>query len=174
MSGVQAKLTIDTTPLKRVFAALRSVSDDPSGALDVVGRTLVSNTQLRFEVGAGPGGVPWVQSRRPKVQGGKTLVEHGLLRDSITHEVDGHAVVWGTNDIRAGIHQKGGTIVPKNGKALAFKGADGRPVFVQRVVMPARPFIGYDEIDNEDVGDVLVDVLSRLVGANVASNGGAA
>lgn len=174
MSGVQAKLTIDTAPLRRVFAALRAAGAEPHEALDAVGRVLVGNTQLRFDTGTEPGGAPWQQSKRVERFGGQTLVEHGLLKNSFTHEVEGNSIVWGTANIRAGIHQKGGTIVPKNGKALAFKGLDGRPVFVKKVVMPARPFLGFDEVDSEDVHDVLVDVLSRVVGASAASNGGAA
>lgn len=174
MSGVQAKLTIDTAPLRRVFAALRAAGAEPHEALDAAGRTLVGNTQLRFDAGAGPGGEPWQQSLRVRLFGGQTLKDSGRLKDSVTHEVEGKSVVWGTNVVYAGIHQTGGTIVPKSGKALAFKGPDGRPVFVKKVVMPARPFIGFDEIDNEDVHDVLVDVLSRVVGASAASNGGAA
>ena len=173
MSGVQAKLTIDTAPLRRVFAALRAAGAEPKEALDAVGRVLVGNTQMHFEDGAGPGGVPWQQSLRAKLFGGQTLKDSARLQGSITHEVEDKAVVWGTNVVYAGIHQTGGTIVPKNGKALVFKGPDGRPVFVKKVVMPARPFIGFDEVDREDVRDVLVDVLSRVVGASAASNGGA-
>lgn len=169
MSGVSSQLTFDTAPLHAVFTRLREVGGDPHAALDAIGGVLVGNVQARFDAEAGPGGVPWVQSLRAKLSGGQTMSDTGRLKASWTHKVEGNAVEWGTNVIYAGPHQRGATIVPVNAKALAFKGADGRPAFVKKVVLPARPMVGWDEVDQEDTRDVLVGIIERAT-----SGGGAA
>lgn len=47
----------------------------------------------------------------------------------------------GTNIVYAAIHEFGGIIKPRTKKALTFKTKDGRWHTVQRVVMPARPYM---------------------------------
>ncbi len=111
----------------------------------------------------GPG---WKPTRR----GGDILKKTGLLRASVTtpsaegniYFVKGTTIEWGTSLEYASIHQNGGTIVPKNAKALFIplspKGEKVGPrkkddrkgvklkygkdfVLAKSVTIPARPFL---------------------------------
>ena len=42
----------------------------------------------------------------------------------------------------ARIHQLGGTVLPRRRRALRFE-AGGAPIFARRVVIPARPYLGW-------------------------------
>jgi len=68
------------------------------------------------------GGRPekWPKSKRAEEHGGQTLRDKGLLQNSFTFASDRSSFTMGSPDIRARIHQEGGTIVPKNAKALAI------------------------------------------------------
>jgi len=74
-------------------------------------------------------------------RGKRLLTDTGRLRRSIIGRVQGSRLVIGTNLIYAGIHQEGGVIVPKKGKALRFSVGGGKSIFAKRVVIPARPFL---------------------------------
>ena len=53
--------------------------------------------------------------------------------------------------IYGGIHQTGGTIVPKNGKALMFRLPGGDWATVGKVTIPARPYLGLSAKDRDDL-----------------------
>lgn len=173
MSGITATITFDTGPLSGVLLRLRAAAADMRAPLEEVGAVLVANTQMRFETSTGPGGTPWKQSLRVKLFGGQTLRESGRLMGSFVHQVVGNTVEWGSNVIYAAIHQFGGTIVPKKpGGRLVFgaleseQTAEGKVanplVFAQKVVIPARPMIGFDDRDLIDTREVLVNHLVRI------------
>lgn len=113
-----------------------------------IGETLVSNTKFRFRDGKDPEGHAWEPSARAWEQGlkdnagrmGKTLIDTGDLRRSITHAVTQDGVLVGSNKVYARIHQEGG------------KAGRGR-----KVTIPARPFLGFNDDDREDVADLLRD-----------------
>ncbi len=74
------------------------------------------------------------------------LVDTGALKSSIKKRPakvygDSGEVEVGTNIVYAAIHEFGGIIKPRTKKALTFKTKDGRWHTVQRVVMPARPYM---------------------------------
>lgn len=73
---------------------------------------------------------------------GQTLKRKtGTLAKSITYKMQGDfSAKVGTNVTYAAIHEFGGTIVPKQAKALVFKIKD-QWVMTQKVVMPARPYL---------------------------------
>jgi len=149
---------------RAVTAALRRMAErggDFSGALDEIGASLVSSTVQRFRQGVSPSGEPWKPSRRAEREGGRTLVDSGRLRDSITHEVSGNSVSVGTNVVYAAIHQLGGTIRAKNAKGLAIPTPSGGVVFRQRVRIPARPFLGVSEADREEIAEISIDHLTE-------------
>ena len=65
----------------------------------------------------------------------------------------------GSNLPYARIHQLGGTIRPKKGKFLKFRGLDGEDVFVKEVTIPARPYLGISDDDREEIMDTMTDFL---------------
>lgn len=112
---------------------------------------LESSTRLRFQTNLGPSGAPWKPSMRARLTGGRTLVEHGILRDSITSDSGDDFAAVGTNDPRGPIHQFGGVIKPVTAKALRFALPGGGFRTVRSVTMPARPFLGLSAVDIEEI-----------------------
>lgn len=177
LSGVRGTLDIDTAPLAGVLARLRTAGAELGEPLEAIGAVLVANTMRRFETGQAPGGAPWIVSLRAKIRGGQTLVDTARLKQSFSSRVFGKVVEWGTNVLYAAIHQFGGTILPKKGPFLIFTNAQGFKVFARKVVMPARPFVGFDDDDRTDVREILIEHLRRVGGVSPegsAAPGGAA
>ena len=92
-----------------------------------------------------------------------------MLKNSIGKKKNEHTensttgdnVVLGTNVEYAAIHNYGGTIVPKNGKVLAFPGLGGVTIFAKKVVIPARPFMGFGAQDSADIDEKIEAVLAK-------------
>lgn len=130
----------------------------PRGLMDQIGAELAKSAKLRFTTNEGPAGGPWPPSIRARMLGGRTLVQRGRLRDSITHEASDSSVAIGTNVVYAAIHQVGGKITAKTAKGLRFRlpgGLGSRTV--KSVTIPARPFLG---VSGEDEG--VIKTLVRL------------
>ena len=124
-------------------------------AMDRISELMLENVNRRFANEVGVSGVPWKRSRRAIEDGGKTLRDKGFLQRSIDRRsgpdfaevgVEG----GGPQVTYAAIHQFGGTITPKNKKALSFGGR-----LVSKVVMPARPYLGFDPEEREDIEAIL-------------------
>ena len=120
-----------------------------------IGETLVSGTIKRFADEEDPQGQKWEKSGRAAAESGQTLTKTARLRKSIDYAATPGKVMVGSNLKYARIHQLGGVIKPKNGKALKFKGSAGQDVFVKEVKMPARPFIGVSKSDLEEVRETI-------------------
>lgn len=134
---------------------------DPARRTDLFdhfGYYLLSSTQQRFIDQVGPDGRKWKPSARAKQQGGSTLRNSGMLFSSLTYQAAADSVVVGSNKIYAGIHQLGGTIRPKSAKKLAFRVGSGF-VFVDKVTMPARPYLGVNDADREELENIGTDWL---------------
>jgi phage virion morphogenesis protein len=147
--------------------ALREV-ESPLGLMEVAGAVLENSVRERFRTGSGPGGVPWPPSRRVAQGGGRTLVDKGGLESSIASEASVNRVEVGviakTRSAKfAHVHQFGATITPKKGPYLAFRGADGHMVFAKSVTIPARPFLGIDQEDRQDLVDAWTAYLEERV-----------
>lgn len=129
---------------------------DLTPAMKSIAVHLSSATKMRFESERGPDGTPWKPSQRALEEGGQTLTLSGDLRGSIRED-------WGRDYAAAGpersggaaiyakIHQLGGVIVPKVKKALSFGGR----IFA-RVVMPARPYLGFGQDDPGAIAEILM------------------
>lgn len=160
-------LTIDLNDeaINRAVSLLEKALGDTTDLMDEIGGYVVDSVLDRFETEKGPDGQGWKPSIRARHEGGKTLTDSGHLRSSIQHIPGNGHVAVGTNLIYAGIHQKGDTISAKNGKALAFTlpgiGGNGGPgsVFVKSVKIPARPFMGLNDEDKEEISAITLDWL---------------
>ena len=99
--------------------------------------------------------------------GKKILTDTGRLKNSITYEPEaatgGNArLVIGTVTRYARIHQLGGVIRPKNGKALRFPiatSAGTQWVTKRSVTMPARPFLVFRPGDSARLTEAITDYL---------------
>ena len=142
--------------------------EHPAPLFDLIGAAMVTSTQMRFEAGIDPEGHPWPISLRVQFEGGKTLIDSGLLRNSLTHEASDAGVAWGTNVIYAGVHQRGAVIRPVNAEALHFR-LGGEDVFTREVTIPRRAFLGVDQDDEAEILDIAAEyVMAPLGGADAA------
>lgn len=141
--------------------------------MEIAGGIFENSTRNRFHTERGPGGIPWPPTWKQKVgavgpygpaKNSKTLQDSGLLLGSIRSNVGDRFVETGVDGRSrsaryARVHQEGRTIRPRNAKALAFVGADGHFRMVQKVTIPARPFMGIDQQDVTDLREAFVDYL---------------
>lgn len=152
MTGASIRFQGDKKIIK-VLDRLAS-QEERRNLLDSVASYGVSSTQQRFLDEQGPDGKKWKKSRRAEKKGGVTLQKSRRLFKSLIGKATATMAAWGTNVVYAGIHHFGGTIRPKNAKALAFKGMNGRMVITSKVEMPARPYLGINELDSERIGQL--------------------
>lgn len=150
-----------------------------------IGVLLEGSTVERFDAGRTPEGEAWKPSirarggyevavgkprkdgsRRTRTAGaGKTLVDTGHLRGSITSVADDSSVEVGTNLIYAGVHQFGATISAKTAGGLKFTLADGSFHVRQSVTIPARPYLGLSAEDRVEIADVVSSALAAAAAA---------
>lgn len=157
MSSIRIEVDGDLQKLVSDMAKLENA--DIGGAMAAIGEGLRESTVRRFETSTGPDGKRWKTSIRAKETGGKTLIQTARLRNSIHTEYDESGVAVGTNDIRAATHQfgdSGRVIRPRKKRLLRFR-IKGQWVSVKKVSVdiPARPFLGISEEDDEEIRTIL-------------------
>jgi phage gpG-like protein len=72
-------------------------------------------------------------------------------------------VIVGSGLVYARIQQEGGTIVPRDAKALAFPMGNGM-AFAQSVTLPARPYLGVSNDNKQEIIDAAVDFIRLRLG----------
>lgn len=134
----QITIQLQDERIQAALAKLKQQINDLEPLLTAVGGELKKHIQLGFRNSQSPYGQAWAPL---KVRQGKPLVDTGRLANSINYLVDANSVEVGTNVLYAALQQFGGTIAPKQAKALSFV-VGGRRVFVKHgITIPARPFI---------------------------------
>lgn len=156
--AVTLNIALDADLVGTRLADLVGKGSDLSPLMATIGNLLEGSTKDRLRASnTAPDGAPWPPSLRATIEGGKTLFDSGRLANSITNIPGPTQVEVGSNVVYAGIHQTGGTIVPKTGKALAFALPGGEFAVVGQVTIPARPYLGISATDAEDIGAVVSD-----------------
>lgn len=141
MAGVVLRYSIHDAPSKEFLERLSRINTRP--LMDEIGAYVVSVTNERFEQGITPTGESWKPSQRALREGGKTLIDHGHLRDSYTHIVlSDHAVDIGSDLPYAHIHHKGG----KAGRNHS-------------VTIDPRPALGINDADRHEIQLITHDFL---------------
>lgn len=105
MAGVGVSITRDTVG-DRLDQLAHAIGDLQQPLTDI-GDFAVSEVLAGFDAAADPWGLPWQISQRAAEEGGKTLTDHGHLRDSYTYAVSADGVAVGSNMIYAAPHQFG-------------------------------------------------------------------
>ena len=144
MSGVRLEYKINDREILRGIRRLGAFN--AFDMFDEIGAYLDSSVLQRFEDGIGPDGIPWEPSERAEIEGGKTLIDFGHLRDSITHIASSDGVEHGTNMIYGAIHQ--------------FGGQTGRN---KSVTMIARPIIGINADDEDEINSIVRDFVEGIM-----------
>lgn len=132
---------------------LRQRLGDIPTVMDAVGQIYLSGAQQRFVDQRDPQGQPWqalspvtLARRRKAGRGAQILRDTGVLMNSLSYKTAGNTVTVFTADIRAGTHQYG-----------AKKGQYGRSKRgpIPWGDIPARPFLGLNQSDNDAVLEAL-------------------
>lgn len=131
-----------------------------------IGLSLKDSARERFSNQEDPEGNSWTKSIRAKAEGGVTLTDTGILKNSIRYRTKGDGVAVGTDVVYANAHQYGheGTIKAKTSRGLRFK--IGNRWINKREVkinIPARPFLGISEDDLQEVNDIVTAAVERCV-----------
>ena len=163
--SVSMSLGGDIRSLNRHLQKLGNV--DYEGLNQSIAESLRTSTRLRFRSGVGPDDKPWKRSLRANdMKKGKTLVETARLRNSIRGRATKELAEVGTNVIYAARHQFGDkqpmVIKAKKAKALRFK-VGGRWVSKKQVTvqLPARPYLGINEDDREEIKSIMETCLEE-------------
>jgi len=144
--GIQLTYTIKDRAARELFSRLEGANTRPM--FDEIGAYLDSEVARRFNDSEDWEGNPLEPSQRALNDGGKTLVDHGHLRDSYTHNVfpNGKGVEHGSDMPYAAIHQ--------------FGGKAGRN---QSVELVARPVMGINASDENEIEDIVHDFYRSVV-----------
>lgn len=147
MAGAGAMFSMDMGTMRRsIRRAARRIRDVRSAG-EEIGEMLVASTVERFETSRAPDGTTWEPSKRAEAEGGKTLVDNGILRNSIGKEVSSLAVVVGSNEVYARPHNEG---------------AEFSVVSTRRTVkLPQRQFVGFSAEDIEEAQAILLDHIRK-------------
>jgi phage virion morphogenesis protein len=157
MTGVTLTAKLDDAALQGALKRLSGLMHDPGPLLRRIGAGLVIAAEERFQSQTDPWGRAWhplTPAYAPLKTNIRILTERGHLRGSMSYRVGAHEVSYGTPMIYGAIHQFGGTIKPKNAKALAFPLSFGGVVHLVRahsVFIPARPYLGMGPAEIEAV-----------------------
>jgi phage virion morphogenesis protein len=154
MTGATIKVGFQDEAFAGALKRLGQISTNPKPLLKRLGVALVDTTHQRFLDAKGPDGEKWqklnplyatVEKKGPGIL--RESAMRGGLMGSITFKVDGNSGVRiGSNKIYAAVHQFGAVIVPVHAKSLVFR-IGARVIYANRVVIPARPYLGFGEAD---------------------------
>lgn len=138
------------------FERFAEAGGDLSQPFEQIGQYMLEQTHRHFSQERSAEGDPWQALteeyvHRPESSGGRGGLEHpilywsGRLEESIQYEASATDVAIGT-DLKpyAAIHQFGGTA--------------GRGAFI-----PARPYLGINQEDENKIADFMIDYLASLV-----------
>ena len=154
MSSVSIKVNADTdSELDELIGRLDKISGiDKAGVMNAIAEGLRTSTQERFRTGTAPDGSRWTPSMRAQTGKGNTLVDSGELKNFIRAKADASGAAVGTNKIYAATHQFG------DERTIRAKKVYTPSV---RVNIPARPFLGISDSDEEEIRELLEEVLKE-------------
>ena len=120
-----------------------------------------STTRDRISQGGpGPEGETW-DPRHPLDPSTQPLLSReGSLVDSLVSTARQQQARWGSNLVYARIHQLGGVVRPRRATALHFRLGD-TPIFARAVTIPARPYLGWGQAEEQEAAAVIERWLDR-------------
>ncbi|MXS82271.1 phage virion morphogenesis protein [Nitrosomonas oligotropha] len=161
--SVTYRIEYDDSAVQAVLNRLIATGQSPRDVMQEIAAYGENSTQRRFADGQAPDGTSWKPSWRAMDKGGKTLIDSSRLLGSITGDSGDDFAEWGSNVIYAAIHQFGGEIRPKSKKALFFRTPSGGGRSMKKVTIPARPYLGINQKDEENIIDIVNRHLAEAV-----------
>lgn len=158
---MRIRLDLEDMGALSALSTLIERGEDLSPVMEAIAELGRAKTHESFQTQTSPSGEKWKPSWRAQHQGGKTLIDKGILKGSIGTTFDERSASWGFGMKYGIVHQLGATIKPKNGKSLAFTGADGHLRFAKQVKIPARPSLpdSIEQLDQHAINDILTAYL---------------
>lgn len=169
MPGLDVTIELDDAELERRLAQAIASGSRLRVPMGEIAEEWMVAVHDRFDQERDPLGVPWQKRRGDEDSARKVLHLTGDMERAVVPEFgDDFAQIGVLKSGGAGryarIHNEGGTIVPKTGKALSFGGR-----LVAKVVMPKRQFVGFGERERSAVVEIMGDFLRGLFGVGVGA-----
>ena len=140
-------LEVTSDQITQAFSQLVGRTSDFSSITRQIAQDFMTQTALNFRAQSGPDSSgtaqPWVQSKRARLTGGQTLIDHEILKNSIFPRSDSFSATVGGGVEYAAIHQFGGN---------AGRG--------RKTKLPARPFLPFGGANGEALQ---VEALEQVV-----------
>lgn len=172
MVGAVLEFTLNDDAVMQGLARLQAGVTDAQPLLRMIGAYGVRSTQERFLSETAPDGTRWkeLNPAYAELKGGgyNILTRSGALMQSLNARAGMDQVSWGSPMIYAAVHQFGATIKAKNAPSLAFMlGGRGlapvQLVRVQSVTIPARPYLGINADDREEIVALTGEYIRSLI-----------
>ena len=140
MIGVKMRAVFEDAPLRAQLARLALANTAKFAAiLRDIGEDVLGDVQDNIHAQRLADGGAMPQSQAARNRQGKTLLDHGHLRDSYVYQVGGASVQIGSNLVYAAIHH--------------FGGDTGRG---HKTHIDARPVLGINARRERRIGDMLL------------------
>ena len=148
MAGASLDINLTLANAAEVDAAFRKLQatlHDLTPVFQDIGEAMLNVTRERFNTQTAPDGTPWkplspAYALVKKPNPDKILTRYGRLRGTLTYQAGPKEVRIGTPLVYGATHQFG------------------------RGAIPARPFLGLSQSDEQELLDILNDHLSRALG----------
>lgn len=160
---MEITIELDARDLRRRLERLQRAGEDLSPALRDISRSLAEGAEDAFQRETSPAGTAWPDLRpttialrtKQRKWPGKKLQVSSTLAGSITAAWSRSTAVVGTNLVYGRTHQFGA----RKGE---FGSSKRRPI--PWGAIPARPFFGQSNADDEEILDILEHHFSRAAG----------
>lgn len=147
-------LTITNQQMVAALTKLKVAGFLDKAFFSAIGEALMISTAERFDREEAPDGTPWeplspkYRQRKMRIFGeDKILRLRGYLRDTIRYQASDTELRLGSNRVYAALHQFGGHF-------RAFGTHDA--------AMPARPYLGLSNEDQQEILDTVQDAFTAM------------
>ncbi|NRB16714.1 MAG: phage virion morphogenesis protein [Rhodobacteraceae bacterium] len=156
-----ASFEYNTDTLDPALAAVAAAVSDMTPVMDAIGELLLVSTQDRMRDGEQPDGTPFAPRKQSTLDHyaklgltfGTPLNVSGDMRNTLFYEADQDSVEYGSNAIQAAVMQFGA------GTGAFGKASNGSSI--PWGTIPARPFIGLSDEDQDNIVAELEDWLEE-------------
>lgn len=171
MAGITITVELDDAALNATLSRAIAGGADLRQPMGEISGEWMDLVRERFAQERDPFGVPWAKRRHDEDDEDRDrplLRKDGYLFNAIVPDFGSDFAQVGVLKTAgpakyARIHNEGGEILPKNGKALSFGGR-----YVAKVVMPKRQYIGYGPDEEASAVEVMTDYVRGLFGGGAA------
>lgn len=157
MAGARIEFSLETSHAEAAldFVAGKLDNDGVHLLLTDIGEYLLGSTRDRAAREVSPDGTPWpalspryARRKEKKRPGAKMLTfDHHMLGDRLASQVEGDTLYVGTSAKYGAIQQFGGTIQHHAYSRIRDRATIG----AHEVTIPARPWLGIDQQDEEEI-----------------------